>query len=283
MDSLVPRIEGKTAAIEDSFFADSELLDCFINLPEDPTLRNPIDLEWIQTHQANDPNLIACSLQKPQEFPIKDINGRPMICRKLYVNDQPQDWKICIPNSLLSDIIQWYHLILGHAGKTRLYDSIRKMFYHPQLKYSIDNYKCSACQMYKQAGRSHGQLPQKEAVLIPFEEVHIDLIGPWTVEVQGKEIEIKALTCIEPVTNLVELIRIDNKTAKHVAQQFSNVWLARYPWPARCIHDNGGEFNSQEFQDTLKHFGIQDVWITVKNPQANSIIERMHLTAGSIF
>ena len=54
--------------------------------------------------------------------------------------------------------------------------------------------------------------------MITFEEVHIDLIGPWKVEVQGKEMEMKELTFIEPVTNLVELIHIDNKTAKHVAK-----------------------------------------------------------------
>lgn len=281
MDSLVPRIEGKSAA-EESFFADPELLDCFLNLPEDETLRNPIDLEWIQTHQANDNNLILCSLQQPQEFPIKTINNRPMICKKLYVNDEPQDWKICIPDALLTDMIRWYHLVLGHAGKTRLYDAIRKIFYHPRLKYSVDNYKCSDCQLYKQAGRAHGQLPMKEAILIPFEEVHIDLIGPWTVEVQGKEIEIKALTCIEPVTNLVELIRIDNKTAKHVAQQFSNVWLARYPWPERCIHDNGGEFIGHEFQQLLERTNIKDVPTTAYNPQGNAQCERMHQTVGNV-
>ena len=106
--------------------------------------------------------------------------------------------------------------------------------------------------MYKQTGRSHGQLTLKEAILIPFEKVHIDFMGPWSLEFQGKEIKISALTCIEPVTNLVELIRIENKTARHVAQQFSNVWLARYPWPERCIHDNGGEFVGHEFQQLLE-------------------------------
>jgi len=61
------------------------------------------------------------------------------------------------------------------------------------------------------------------------------------------------------------------------------MWIARYPRPLRCIHDNGDEFTAQEFQDTLKYYGIQDVATTVKNPQANSVVERMHLTAGSIF
>ena len=63
-----------------------------------------------------------------------------------------------------------------------------------------------------------------------FEEVHIDLIGPWKVDLKGgREIEINALTCIEQVTNLVETIKIENKTAEHVSRQFENCWLSRYP------------------------------------------------------
>ena len=99
---LVPCIEGKRAA-EESFFADPELLECFLNLPEDETSRDPIDLEWIQTHQANDPNLIACSLQQPQEFPIEEINRNLVICKKSHVDHQPQDWKKCIPDSPLTE------------------------------------------------------------------------------------------------------------------------------------------------------------------------------------
>ena len=56
--------------------------------------------------------------------------------------------------------------------------------------------------------------------IAPWEEVAIDLIGPWTVNVNGKEILFQALTCIDTVSNLVELIRIDNKTAEHVRHKF---------------------------------------------------------------
>jgi len=45
-----------------------------------------------------------------------------------------------------------------------------------------------------------------------------------------------------------------------------------------CVPDNGSEFVSQEFQDVLHYYGIKDVPTTSKNPQANSIIECMHLT-----
>lgn len=84
------------------------------------------------------------------------------------------------------------------------------------------------------------------------------------------------------MTNLTELILIHNRTSQHVAQQFENCWLARYPRPNRCIHDNGGEFIGWPFQELLQQAGIQDVATTTYNPQANAICERMHQTIGNI-
>ncbi len=49
--------------------------------------------------------------------------------------------------------------------------------------------------------------------IAPWEEVAIDLIGPWKVKVDGQQVEFHALTCIDMASNLVKLIHVDNKTA----------------------------------------------------------------------
>jgi hypothetical protein len=56
-----------------------------------------------------------------------------------------------------------------------------------------------------------------------WEEVIIDLIRPREVKVGGQKMEFNALTCINTASNLVKLIRIDNKTAKHIHDKFSFV------------------------------------------------------------
>ena len=38
--------------------------------------------------------------------------------------------------------------------------------------------------------------------------------------------------------------------------KFENDWLARYPRPERCIHDNGGEFTGIPFIHMLVLNGI---------------------------
>ena len=109
----------------------------------------------------------------------------------------------------------------------------------------------------------------------------MDLIGPWKLNTQtGKIYEFSALTSIDRVTGLPELIRIDDKTSAHTADKFEESWLARYPRPMICCHDNGGEFNGWEFQSLLARMGIKDVPTTSRNPASNGIVERMHRSVG---
>jgi hypothetical protein len=108
------------------------------------------------------------------------------------------------------------------------------------------------------------------------------LIGPWKVKIGEGEVEFNALMCIDPVTNLVEIIRINDKTAAHITQQLENLWLSRYPQPNRCIHDNGGEFIGEAGQTLLQQHGVEDVPTTLRNPQANSVCERMHQTVANV-
>jgi hypothetical protein len=85
--------------------------------------------------------------------------------------------------------------------------------------------KCKDCQKYKLAGHGYGLLPERELQIAPWEEVAINLIGPWKVKVNGQQVEFNALTCIDTASNLVELIRIDNKTANHICEKFTQSWL----------------------------------------------------------
>ena len=55
-----------------------------------------------------------------------------------------------------------------------------------------------------------------------------------------------------------------------------------YPKPHQFIHDNGGEFIGNAFQQMLDKHDIKDVPTTIKNPQSNVICERMHQTVGNM-
>lgn len=266
----------------DFSLTEGEGLECFLNYPSIDEMQNPITIRNIQEHQFEDVQLNESKQRNPDVFPVKYVQQRPIIFYKLHPDDDELDWKIALPTTLLESTVKWYHLILGHCGATRLYDTIRSRFYAPKLKRICDDYKCDDCQRFKQLGPGYGHLPARIAPLLPWNEVSVDMIGPWTVPVGNDKYEVRALTCIDPVTNLVELIRVENMTSKHIARQFENCWLARYPRPNKCIHDRGPEFVGQDFQFMLQQHGIIDTPITVRNPQANSVCERMHQTVGNI-
>jgi hypothetical protein len=82
--------------------------------------------------------------------------------------------------------------------------------------------------------------------------------------------------------NLVEHNRVDNKTAEHIHDKFTQSWVCRYPRPVQCLHDKGGEFTGKNFQWLLEIFSIKDVCSTSKNLQSNAICERMHQTVINV-
>jgi hypothetical protein len=83
---------------------------------------------------------------------------------------------------------------------------------------------------------------------------------------------------IDMVTNLVEVIRLDNEAPAHVALCFENAWLSRCPRP--MLWSVGGEFAGCAFQRTLNGLHVRCHPISAKNPQANSVCERTHQTIG---
>ncbi len=62
--------------------------------------------------------------------------------------------------------------------------------------------------------------PNKRCGLHPGKKSPYQLIRPWKVKVNGQQVEFNALTYIDMTLNLVKLIRVINKTAKHIRDKF---------------------------------------------------------------
>ena len=112
---------------------------------------------------------------------------------------------------MIQDVIRWYHMILENPAVIRLYDTIRARFHAERLSIHYRDYICpDNCSSFKQQGKSYEKLPPRHTEIAPSNEVCIDLIGSWERVVNGNICEFKALIYIDPVTNIVELIRITN-------------------------------------------------------------------------
>ena len=129
--------------------------------------------------------------------------------------------------------------MLSHPDN-RISGGIQTRYYHPNLRSHIDNFVCKKCQIHKLSGKDFRLLPERDVNILPWQEVTVDLIGPWAVQLHDKWYEFNALRSIDTVTNLVELIRVDRKTYAHIRSKWDQSCLARYPWPKICVHDNEG-------------------------------------------
>jgi hypothetical protein len=168
-------------------------------------------MEYIKEKQDQDADLQQSAIRHPEGHSCKNIITVANVLWHTKPNDNPSNWKITIPNELIEPTVQWYHQVTGHPGCKRLYEHVRQRYYNQGISAYIDHFNCDYCQRNKLGGRGYGLLPEREVRSIPFEECAVDLIGPWIVQVRGNPYEFSALTVIDTVTNLVELVRIDEK------------------------------------------------------------------------
>ncbi len=95
-----------------------------------------------------------------------------------------------------------------------------------------------------------------------LEIVESPLIRRWKViAVDGKE------------SSIVE--EIFEKTSEHIARLVNKRWLSRYPRCCYIIYNNGSEFKLN-FEYPCVTYGIKRKPITIKNPQANAVLECSH-------
>ena len=100
------------------------MVERFLNHPPLEAMQNPITILNIWQHQFEDVPLNQRIQQFPYLFPVKHIEGRPLIFYRPYENTPEGDWKIALPTSLINPVLHWYHHVLGHTRVNRMYDTI---------------------------------------------------------------------------------------------------------------------------------------------------------------
>ena len=118
-------------------------------------------------------------------------------------------------------------------GMERLEATIHRHFHHPRLRDQIRSHinNCIQCATDKTGRFVFGKLAHREAIPIPWQDVHVDYIGNWTIKLNGIKMTFCALTSVEPVTNLLGIQCLRNKTSVAAWEALANSYLARYPRP----------------------------------------------------
>jgi hypothetical protein len=199
------------------------MLHCYLNLPTDMEEDNPLDRENIKEKQYEDNDIQQTATKHPEWYSCKTFDQVTDVLCYTKPGDNPSNWKIALPKELIKPTVKWYHQVTGHPGSKRLYEQIRQRYHNHDLRRYINNFNCGYCPRNKLDTKGYRLLPEREVQSIPFEECTMDLIGPWVVQVCGNPYEFDALTVINTVTNLVELIRVDEKPQTLLQESMHNV------------------------------------------------------------
>ena len=242
----------------------------------------PVTVAELSRKQKEDPYIKKMQEQSPDRLGelFEDIGkktGPDHVITELDLQDKKQ--RIIVPASMRTRLVEWYHGVLVHPGAERLYYTLRQHFTWPNMHDQIRKYTkhCHACQVGKKGQRGMGYIPVKDVETEPWKDIAVDLHGPLKAIVNGEEVIFHTLSIIDVFTGWVEIIPITTKITESTADLVVQNWLRRYPRPSRIIYDRGGEFDSEYFRKEIcARWYIHPDPVTVKNPRANAIVERMH-------
>ncbi len=254
--------------------AQDAFLTCFAN-DNDDFGYHPLSYAHLHVAQQADSILMKILHLENSLYHLKDFHGggktQSLVCFKD---------KIVVPTKLQKHIIHWYHTVLCHPGINRTEETIGQHLWWPKMRQQITSFvtHCITCQKNKRKHDKFGKLPPKEAEAIPWDKLCVDLIGPYTIKRKQKPSLIcKCVTMIDPATGWFEIHQYNDKQSVTIANIVEQEWFSRYPWPTQVTFDRGSEFMGNEFRNMLSNdYGIKKKPITVRNPQANAIVERIH-------
>jgi len=255
----------------------------------------PVTIKEIADVQRKDKALKKCF---EKGFNVSKVNDR----YSLKVIDDEEvvvcdDSRLVITSKRMqTDIISWYHHYLQHPGMNRMEDTITAVMYWRGIRADIRRHvkTCERCQLSKPKKDKHGHLPPKIAEITPWKCVSVDLIGPYTLkDKRGTILDFMCLTMIDPATGWFEIVELPlasvevkrkgdeitevilDKSSAQVSRLFNMTWLCRYPRAKYIIYDNGSEFKLH-FKELLAQYNIKQSPTSIKNPQSNAILERIH-------
>ncbi|MFN7739640.1 MAG: reverse transcriptase domain-containing protein, partial [Cyanobacteriota bacterium] len=196
----------------------------------------------------------------------------------LYWLDQSQNNRLCVPKKHRVQILKEFHdsPTGGHFGLEKTLSIIRRYFYWPNMKQSVNDYvtTCDLCQKHKVWTHKRYRNPKlPEIPFEPWSTVSIDFCRTFPTTKTG-HYEVCAVTCVltgEAILTPCQSTITAGGTAKlyvdHVFR-FKGV-------PQKLISDRGPQFIAEFWKNFWKLLGTTTALTAPYHPQSNPV-ERLN-------
>ena len=208
---------------------------------------------------------------KINEFEIHN----DVLYKKGESNYGEQRRQIIVPDEYKNTALNLAHSLptAGHGGMHVTLARLQKFCYWPGMKEDVNNFckACLVCRRFKRMGDAPAPLQRYPDVAMPFERVHLDLVGPMG----ESDNNFKYLfVMIDVLTRFVIAEPLKSKNANEVARVFVNKVICQHGVPKNLVTDQGSEFINAIFKDVADLLGMNHMKTTAYRPQAQGIIER---------
>lgn len=260
---------------------------------DDGPLIGVLSAATISEQQQEDQELLPVIdfLQGKANRPPKSfIRGLPTFCLRSGVlykrNFAPNGRRhlLVVPSPLRNDILQACHdePSAGHLGYARTLARIKKAYYWPKLSANVRQYvrTCRDCQRRKaQPGRPAGFLQPIQIPQVPFQQVGMDLLGPFPTSTAGNR---WIAVATDYLTKYAETKALPKATALEVAQFFLTRIVLRHGAPKVVITDRGTAFTAKLLHEVLTLSGTSQRKASAYHPQTNGLTERLNKTIADM-
>ena len=216
------------------------------------------------------------------QWDLLDIHDG-VLCRQwISVDGNVDGWKVILPVEYRSLILQELHnsKSAGHMGERRTLHRVKARYYWAGMRADVRSWvrQCSDCARRKPPPRKRRSQLRQYLVGAPLERVALDILGPLPVTYNGNEY---VLVIGDYFSKWIEAVGIPDQTAETVANKFAD-FVCRFGIPKEVHSDQGRNFESHVFQETLRLLGVNKTRTTAYNPKSDGMIERYNKTLMNI-
>lgn len=197
----------------------------------------------------------------------------------LYMVSKDGPDRLCIPATLVKDMLKYAHDTHAHGGTHRTIDRLRSAVFFPRMRKAVQSYVdgCPACQLSKPSRKlPYGQLQPVETGDLPLTDVAIDFIVGLPMTPSG-------YNCLMTVTDkFSKFIRLVPGTEDMTAEQWADAYFdsvyRTWGLPARIISDRDPKFTSAFWKHLFQKCGVKLAMTTAYHPSADGQAERTNQT-----
>ena len=205
-----------------------------------------------------------------------------LLYKSLKTKNTHPDPAIVVPKALETEILKGTHdsPFTGHLGVTRTLDRIRKRFFWPNMRKTVENYirQCDICAKRKAPAptANNGTAPlQSLQVSEPFTFWALDYMGPLPETHRGNK---HLLVLMDHFTKWCEAFPTPDQKASTIAKILVDRVFSRFGPPVVLHSDQGANFESTLMHEVCDVMGITKTRTTAYHPQCDGQVERQNRT-----